>query len=558
MPATQLGLRANWKQFTLLVIVNAFVGGMVGIERTVLPVLAEVEFGVASHAAALSFIVAFGISKALSNYFVGRLAGRYGRKAMLTTGWVLALPVPFMLIHADAWAWVVAANILLGIHQGFAWSSTVVMKMDLVGDKDRGLAMGLNEFAGYLAVGGMAFLTGYLAAQYGPRPVPFQVGIGIAVVGLLLTVLWVKDTGHHVAAEGARSAVPELKRVFLETSLTHRTLGSVTQAGLVNNLNDGMLWGLLPVLLLNEGFDQGRIGAIAAVYPAVWGLGQLFTGKLADHMNRRSLLIIGMVLQGVAILGLPFVHAQAAYIALSAALGLGTALVYPTFLAVLAAHTHPQQRSEAVGVFRLWRDLGYAIGALLTGFIADRYGITASIIAIGVVTVMSGVVVWLRMPSERTCLEPAALRSLLTRQQVRVVDVRSPVEYATGHLPTAVNIPLMELTDQARGWSTRDRIVTVCGKGGGRSAQAAQLLRDKGFGRTWWLCGGGGGGDGRWAVGTRCPHRAGVPLCPCLWDFRRIPHLRGTPSLPCSVPCSCSAPPFSLYPCAPNVWCLWA
>jgi MFS family permease len=487
---TTLGLRANWKQFTLLVIVNAFVGGMVGIERTVLPLLAEAEFGIASHAAALSFIMAFGISKALANYFTGRLAGRYGRKALLITGWLLALPVPFLLIHADAWAWVVAANILLGIHQGFAWSSTVVMKMDLVGEKDRGLAMGLNEFAGYLAVGSMAFLTGYLAAHYGPRPVPFQVGIGIAVIGLLLTLLWVKDTVHHVAAEGATSAIPKLKRVFVETSLTHRTLGPVTQAGLVNNLNDGMLWGLLPVLLLNEGLGQERIGLIAAVYPAVWGIGQLFTGKLADHVNRRSLLILGMVLQGMAILGLPFVHAQGAYIALSAALGLGTALVYPTFLAVLAAHTHPQQRSEAVGVFRLWRDLGYAIGALLTGLIADRFGITASIGAIGAVTVLSGLVVWLRMPSERECLEPADLKPLLNEPGVRVVDVRSPEEYASGHLPQAINIPLSELLERARSWSPKERIITVCAKGGGRSAQAAQVLRDMGFGRTWWLCGG--------------------------------------------------------------------
>ncbi|MBL7955184.1 MAG: MFS transporter [Flavobacteriales bacterium] len=487
---TTLGLRANWKQFTLLVILNAFVGGMVGIERTVLPVLAELEFGIASHAAALSFIMAFGISKALANYFTGRLAARYGRKALLVTGWALALPVPFMLIYADAWAWIVAANILLGIHQGFAWSSTVVMKMDLVGEKDRGLAMGLNEFAGYLAVGGMAFLTGYLAAQYGPRPVPFQVGIAIALVGLLLTLLWVKDTMHHVAAESAKSAIPKLKRVFAETSLTHPTLGSVTQAGMVNNLNDGMIWGLLPVLLLNEGLGQERIGLIAAVYPAVWGLGQLFTGKLADHVNRRSLLVIGMLLQGAAILGLPFMHEQGMYIALSAALGLGTALVYPTFLAVIAAHTHPQQRSEAVGVFRLWRDLGYAIGALLTGLIADRFGITASILAIGAVTVLSGVVVWLRMPSERKCLEPEDLKPLLKRADVRVVDVRSPEEFASGHLPEAVNIPLDRLLEQARGWSKRQRIVTVCAKGGGRSAQAAQVLRDMGFGRTWWLCGG--------------------------------------------------------------------
>ena len=485
-----LGLRANWKQFTLLVIVNAFVGGMVGIERTVLPLLAEVEFGIASHAAALSFIMAFGVSKALANYFTGRLAGRYGRKALLVTGWILALPVPFMLIYATSWNWVVAANILLGIHQGFAWSSTVVMKMDLVGEKDRGLAMGLNEFAGYLAVAAMAFLTGYLASHYGPRPVPFQVGIGIAVVGLLLTALWVRDTRHHVAGEAATSVVPKLKKVFLDTSLRHRVLGTVTQAGLVNNLNDGMLWGLLPVLLFREGFGQAGIGAIAAVYPAVWGLGQLATGKLADHVNRRTLLVLGMVMQGLAILLLPFIHTQGAYIALSATLGLGTALVYPTFLATIAAHTHPTQRAESLGVFRLWRDMGYAIGALMTGLIADRFGITASILAIGAVTVLSGIVVWLRMPSERKCMEPEDLKPLLGRTDVRVVDVRSAEEYASGHLPEAINIPLDGLLEQARSWSRKQRIVTVCARGGGRSAQAAQSLRDMGFGQTWWLCGG--------------------------------------------------------------------
>ncbi len=487
---TVLGLRANWKQFTLLVIVNAFVGGMVGIERTVLPMLAEQEFGIASRTAALSFIIAFGISKALANYFTGRLAGRYGRKALLVTGWVLALPVPFMLIYANAWAWVVAANILLGIHQGFAWSSTVVMKMDLVGDKDRGLAMGLNEFAGYLAVAAMAFLTGLLAAEFGPRPVPFEVGIGIAAIGLLLSVLWVKDTGHHVNVASATSVVPLLTRPFLDTSVRHRVLGSVTQAGLVNNLNDGMLWGLLPVLLAGQGFSTGSIGAIAAVYPAVWGLGQLATGKLADHVDRKLLLVLGMVLQGIAILFLPYALAQSAYIALSATLGLGTALVYPTFLATIAAHTHPQQRAESLGIFRLWRDLGYAIGALLTGLIADRFGLNASILTIGAITVASGLIVWLRMPAERRCLEPIDLKSWLGRSDVRVVDVRSPEEFASGHLPAAINIPLDQLLDQARTWSKRQRIVTVCAKGGGRSAQAAQLLCDVGFGRTWWLCGG--------------------------------------------------------------------
>lgn len=487
---TTLGLRANWKQFTLLVVVNAFVGGMVGIERTVLPILAEQEFGIASYAAVLSFIMAFAFSKALANYFTGRLAGRFGRKALLVTGWTLALPVPFVLIYADAWAWIVAANILLGIHQGFAWSSTVVMKMDLVGEKDRGLAMGLNEFAGYLAVAAMAFLTGLLAAEYGPRPVPFEVGIGIAVIGLLLSLLWVKDTGRHVSAEAAKSVIPLLEKPFLETSLRHRVLGSVTQAGLVNNLNDGMLWGLLPVLLTGRGFGTASVGAIAAVYPAVWGLGQLATGKLADHVDRKLLLVLGMLFQGVAILFLPYAEAQGTYIALSATLGLGTALVYPTFLATIAAHTHPTQRAESLGIFRLWRDLGYAIGALMTGLIADRFGITASILAIGAITVLSGVVVWARMPAERRCLEPIDLKKWVGKQDVRVVDVRSPEEYASGHLPDAVNIPLDCLLLKARGWSKRQRIITVCAKGGGRSAQAAQLLRDIGFGKTWWLCGG--------------------------------------------------------------------
>ena len=401
MRSTELGLRANWKQFTLLVVLNAFVGAMVGLERTVLPVLAELEFGVASHAAALSFIMAFGVSKALANYFTGRLAGRFGRKKLLVFGWALALPVPFMIIHADAWSTVVLANILLGIHQGFAWSSTVVMKIDLVGEKDRGFAMGLNEFAGYLAVGIMAFLTGYLAATYGPRPIPFQIGIGIGVVGLFMSIFLIRDTVHHVAAESASSTVPKLDHLFLQTSLTHRTLGSVTQAGLVNNLNDGMLWGLLPVLLFGQGFDQADIGLIAAVYPAVWGLGQLFTGKLADILDRKLFLVVGMLIQGVAILWLPFIRSESSYIALCAALGAGTALVYPTFLAVTASHTHPGQRAGAIGIFRFWRDMGYAIGALMTGVIADRFGITASILAIGAITVLSGLLLWVRMPSGR-------------------------------------------------------------------------------------------------------------------------------------------------------------
>lgn len=393
----QLGLKENWQQFTLLVIINAFVGGMVGLERTILPEIAKEEFGMAAKTAILSFIIVFGVTKAISNYYTGALANRFGRKTLLLAGWLLALPIPVMLIYAPYWNWVVAANILLGIHQGLCWSSTVVMKIDIVGEKNRGFAMGLNEAAGYLAVGIVAFATGWIGGTYGLRPYPFYIGIALAMLGLLSTWFWVKDTRKHLAAETSTSKAPMLERVFAETSWVDPNLGAITQAGLVNNLNDGMVWGLLPILLAAKQFSLTQIGVIVSVYPAVWGLGQLFTGKLADHLNKKNMLAWGMFLQGLAILLFIPAHTNLHFILLCALLGFGTALVYPTFLAALADFTHPQQRAESIGVFRLWRDLGYAIGALLTGIIADSLGLNASIAIIGALTVLSAVIIVGRM-----------------------------------------------------------------------------------------------------------------------------------------------------------------
>lgn len=393
----ELGLHQNWKQFTLLVIINAFVGGMVGMERTILPELAERDFGIAAKTAILSFIVVFGISKALANYFTGRLANAVGRKNLLVIGWLFALPIPFMLIFAPNWSWVVAANVLLGINQGLAWSSTVVMKIELVGEKNRGLAMGLNESAGYLAVGAVAFLTGWIAAQYGLRPYPFYIGIVLSILGLVSSWFWVKDTGGHAIAESAFSEVPKLKTIFRETTWFNRNLGSITQAGLINNLNDGMVWGLLPMLLGAKLFSLEQIGVIVAAYPIVWGIGQLGTGKLADLWPTRPLLFWGMLIQGVVLLLMAYAEQYAIFIVLSVLLGLGTAVVYPTFLAGVARYTHPAQRPESIGIFRLWRDLGYAIGALLSGVIADFFGIEVAILSIGVLTLVSAVIIRVRM-----------------------------------------------------------------------------------------------------------------------------------------------------------------
>jgi MFS family permease len=400
----QLGLRENWQQFLLLVIINAFVGGMVGLERTVVPLLAEEEFGQASATVALSFIIAFGIVKALANLFAGRLSDRIGRKGVLIAGWIFALPVPFMVIFAPTWEWIIAANILLGINQGLAWSTTVIMKIDLVGPLRRGLAMGLNEAAGYLAVSGAALASGYLAATYALRPAPFLLGIVFSVAGLLLTVLLVRESSGHarhearVHAHDAHDAgAPAFAKVFRITSWGDRALFSVSQAGMINNLNDGLAWGLFPLYFASEGASLREIGWLAAIYPGVWGLGQLMTGALSDRTGRKLLITGGMWIQGLGIVVVLVGNTFAWWATGAVLLGIGTAMVYPTLLAAIGDVAHPEWRASSVGVYRLWRDMGYAVGALLAGILADLLNLGWAIGVVAGLTFISGVVVAMTM-----------------------------------------------------------------------------------------------------------------------------------------------------------------
>ena len=402
-----LGLRENWRQFALLVLVNAFVGAMVGLERSILPLLGEREFALASKSAALSFIATFGVVKALTNLLAGRLGDRYGRKHVLVAGWLFALPVPFLVIWAPTWGWVVAANVLLGINQGLTWSTAVIMKIDLVGPRQRGLAMGLNEFAGYLAVALSALATGMLASRYGLRPEPFYLGIAFAAAGLALSVLLVRDTTAHVHAEThaearAREAVPSTTPTFraLLARGTWRdpALASASQAGLVNNLNDGLAWGLFPLFFAAAGLSVRQIGVLAFVYPATWGVAQLWTGALSDRVGRKWLIVGGMLLQGVALAAMPLWRGFVPWAASGVALGIGTAMVYPTLLAAIGDVAHPSWRGSAVGVYRLWRDLGYAVGALLAGVVADAFGMGTAIGVVAALTAASGGLVALRMP----------------------------------------------------------------------------------------------------------------------------------------------------------------
>jgi MFS family permease len=366
---------------------------MVGMERSLLPQIADADFHIAAKTAILSFIVVFGIVKAATNYFTGALADKFGRRNLLIAGWLFAVPVPFILMWAGSWNWILVANVLLGINQGLAWSSTVVMKIDLVGDKDRGFAMGLNEFAGYLSVALVALATGVVAARYGLRPYPFYIGIVLVVAGLLTSWLFIKETAGHVAAEAGISTLPRLQNVFVATTFANRNLSTVTQAGLVNNLNDGMAWGLFPVFLSAKGFSIGQIAFVTAVYPAVWGFGQLVTGRMSDKLCKKSMLFWGMLLQALALIVFPFAATLYQFIVLAAILGWGTAMVYTTFLATVAENTHPLDRAKSMGVFRLWRDLGYAIGAILTGLIADFAGLNSSILFIGALTLLSSLVI---------------------------------------------------------------------------------------------------------------------------------------------------------------------
>ena len=398
MENIRLGLKENWKQFTILVIINAFVGGMLGIERSIFPQFAGEIFGVTSKTAVLSFITAFGFSKALTNYFTGRLANIYGRKNLLLVGWLFAIPIPFILIYATSWNLVIFANVLLGISQGLAWSSTVVMKIDLIGEKDRGFAMGLNEFSGYLSVGIIAFLSGVIAYKYGITPYPFYLGIFISFFGFLLTLIWVKDTRVFVRKESLTDNSKQFDNIFIETTFTNKTLSSVTQAGMINNLNDGMIWGLLPIVLISLNYNTENIGIIAAIYPTVWGISQLFTGKMSDVYSKKRMLFWGMLLQGLAIISIPFSSNFISLVIISFVLGFGTALVYPTFLSAIAQATSPKQRAESIGTFRLWRDLGYAIGAVISGITADFFGVESAIYLIGILTIISSVIIKVRMP----------------------------------------------------------------------------------------------------------------------------------------------------------------
>jgi len=399
----KLGLLANWQQFTLLVIVNAFVGAMVGLERTVVPLIAEADFGLTSKSLTLSFIVSFGIVKALANLFAGRFSDRIGRKQILVAGWLFALPVPFLIIFAQSWGWIVLANLLLGVNQGLCWSTTVIMKIDLVGPKQRGFAMGLNEFAGYLALSLSALATGYLAATYGLRPAPFLPGIVFALSGLILSVFFVHETHAHAKQEAqasVRDSAPSsatsklsFREIFWLTSWKNRNLFSVSQAGMVNNMNDGMVWGLVPILLISAGLSVEQIALIAAVYPGVWSVSQLLTGALSDYWGRKWMIAAGMWLQSIGIA--LFVIASGFWIWLGGAalLGIGTALVYPTLLAAVSDVAHADWRATSVGVYRLWRDMGYAVGALTAGLLADAFGGWIAIAAIGALTFVSGVIV---------------------------------------------------------------------------------------------------------------------------------------------------------------------
>src|SRR6516165_6230460 len=392
-----LGLRENWQQFALLVLINAFVGGMVGLERTLVPLIGSETFQLASTVAVTSFIISFGVVKAVTNLVSGQLADSWGGKKTLVLGWAMGLPVPFLIMGAPSWEWIVAANVLLGINQGLSWSMTVIMKVDLVGPRQRGLAVGLNEFAGYLAVGLTAFLTGYLATIYGLRPVPFYLGIGYAVAGLLLSAWIVRDTRQHVALE--RSQHPHIEsslsfgEVFLRASLTDRNLFAASQAGLVNNLNDGMSWGIFPLFFAAAGLGVERIGILKGVYPAIWGTLQVVTGPLSDRWGRKGLIAAGMWVQAVGLFTIAGLGDFRWWLFGSLLLGLGTAMVYPCLLAAVSDAADPAWRARALSVYRFWRDLGYAIGALGAGLLAAIMGLAWTIAAIGALTFVSGTIV---------------------------------------------------------------------------------------------------------------------------------------------------------------------
>jgi MFS family permease len=401
----RLGLRENLAQFVLLVAVNALVGGMYGQERTVLPLLAEDEFGLTRYSGVLTFVLAFGATKAVANYVAGALSDRYGRKPVLVVGWLVALPVPLLLIWAPSWGWVIAANVLLGLNQGLTWSTTVVMKIDLVGPARRGLAMGLNEAAGYLAVAATALATGYIAARHGLRPEPFLLGIAYAALGLGLSTLAVRETRDHARLEAASHGGPNAelgsREIFALTSYREPALSAASHAGMINNLMDGLAWGLLPLMFAGAGLPVVQIAVLAALYPAVWGFGQLVTGALSDRIGRKPLIVAGQLVQAAALALVAIGDTFDVWVVASVLLGAGTALVYPTLLATIGDVAHPAWRARAVGVYRLWRDGGFVVGALVAGSVADAYGLDAAVWAVAALTAASGIAVAVRMYETR-------------------------------------------------------------------------------------------------------------------------------------------------------------
>jgi len=405
-PAVELGLRANAGQFALLVGVSALVGGMVGQERAVVPLLAVDQFGLTTASATLAFLVAFGLTKAVTNLVAGALADRIGRRPVLIAGWVVGLPVPFLLIAAPAWSWVVFANVLLGVNQGLTWSTTVLMKIDLVGPRRRGLALGLNEASGYLAVAITAFLTGLIAESAGLRPAPFFLGIAIVGLGLGASALFVHETRDHARLEGASSDAAgqpgrSWLRLFWRSTVGDHSLSAASQAGLVNNLNDALAWGLLPIVQAAAGLSLAEIGLLAGAYPATWGVAQIATGALSDRIGRKRLIVAGMLVQGAAIAGIAATTGFAPWFLCAVLLGLGTAMVYPTLIAVVADIAQPSERGAVTGIYRFWRDLGFAVGAVLVGTVADRVDPRAAILAVAALTAISGVIVAIRMRETR-------------------------------------------------------------------------------------------------------------------------------------------------------------
>jgi MFS family permease len=411
-PVPVLGLAPNLSQFALLVGVNGLVGALVGQERSLVPLLGSQVFGISSATSGLAFVGAFGLAKAFANLAAGASSDRFGRKPVLVAGWLIGVPVPLILMLAPSWNWVVAANLLLGVSQGLCWSSTVIMKIDLAGPRRRGLAAGLNEFAGYLAVAVSATASGFLAARYGLRPQPFFLGLAVTGLGLGLSALAVNETRGMARFEAGHDGKAKLREVFALGSFKDRGLSSLSRTGLVNNANDALAWGLLPIFFARHGLDVAAIGILSGLYPATWALAQLITGPLSDRWARRPMIAAGMWLQAAALGGFAIGTGMAWWSSAAILLGIGTALVYPTLLAAVGDLSDPIWRAAATGVYRFWRDSGYVVGAIIVGVAADLGGTPAAIIVVAGATALSGVDAWfnLRRPTSAAIVNPGIFK----------------------------------------------------------------------------------------------------------------------------------------------------